>query len=179
MGELAAVLLGSHALNVLADLVRAGELTIEELLRVAAHMGEDGEHLVALIQSARPEDLAARSNNERTLFHALVKAGVEPPLVNHKLITPWRPIEMDNAWLERKVNVEIDGPHHEQLEQQSRDETRDGVLHDLGWHVERIPATRVRRDLDSVVHQVREILEQHPPTTTTHNPPRSDVAYEG
>lgn len=48
-------------------------------------------------------------------------------------------IRLDFAHLEAKIDVELDGPSHDTLEQITEDARRDAILIELGWRVIRIP----------------------------------------
>ena len=62
--------------------------------------------------------------------------------------------ELDFCLLERKVNVEIDGPEHQHRRRRELDEIRDAELRRRGWRILRIPNDEVDADPVAVLERV-------------------------
>jgi very-short-patch-repair endonuclease len=62
-------------------------------------------------------------------YHALMRA--EDPLVNTKLLG----FEVDFQWPERRLVVEVDGPHHQRPRVKRDDAARDRILRASGYRV--------------------------------------------
>ncbi len=60
----------------------------------------------------------------------------------------------DFACAEARLIIEIDGIAHDMGNWPERDVTRDAILTDKGWRVERIPAAEVLRDVKVVAEAI-------------------------
>jgi len=63
-----------------------------------------------------------------------------------------------------KVVIEVDGADHTDEVRIERDERRDVYLRNLGYHVLRIPAGDVLRDVDDVVQGIVQAALAPPPS---------------
>jgi very-short-patch-repair endonuclease len=63
-----------------------------------------------------------------------------------------------------KLVIEVDGFHHTDEVRIERDERRDAYLRGLGFHVLRIPAGDVLRDVDDVVQGIVQAALAPPPS---------------
>jgi very-short-patch-repair endonuclease len=61
--------------------------------------------------------------------------GLPRPIVNAKLLGE----EVDFHWPERKLIVELDGPHHGRSPDRREDAARDTRLRDAGYELIRVP----------------------------------------
>ena len=65
---------------------------------------------------------------------------------------------LDFALLEKKVDLEIDGRQHEQLDRQLSDKKRDELLSKNGWTIYRIPWNKLKTDKDKM--EMKQKVEQ-------------------
>ena len=70
----------------------------------------------------------------------------------------------DFLCLSRRLVVEVDGPHHEELEQTARDTNRDQVFHRAGFQTLRFPTRAVHEDVNAVVDVICRALNAASPT---------------
>ena len=70
----------------------------------------------------------------------------------------------DFICLSRGVIVEVDGPHHEELEQAAHDAIRDQVFRRSGFQTLRFPTRTVHEDIDAAVDVIRHALNAANPT---------------
>jgi very-short-patch-repair endonuclease len=70
----------------------------------------------------------------------------------------------DFICLSRRLVVEVDGPHHEELEQAAHDVYRDQVFGRSGFQTLRFPTRAVHEDIDAVVGVICQALSAASPT---------------
>jgi very-short-patch-repair endonuclease len=70
----------------------------------------------------------------------------------------------DFLCLSRRLVVEVDGPHHEELEQIAHDIRRDQVFHRAGFQTLRFPTRTVHEDINAVVDVICRALDAASPT---------------
>ncbi|WP_231499541.1 endonuclease domain-containing protein [Caulobacter sp. UNC358MFTsu5.1] len=70
----------------------------------------------------------------------------------------------DFICLSRRLVVEIDGPHHEELEQLNHDARRDQVFHRSGFQTLRFTTRAVHEDIDAVMDVICRALNAASPT---------------
>ncbi|KQY30864.1 hypothetical protein ASD38_05735 [Caulobacter sp. Root487D2Y] len=70
----------------------------------------------------------------------------------------------DFICLNRRLVVEVDGPHRAELEQVAHDEYRDQVLRRSGFQTLRFPTRAVHEDIDAVVGVICQALSAASPT---------------
>ena len=70
----------------------------------------------------------------------------------------------DFICLSRRLVVEVDGPHHEELEQAAHDANRDQVFLRSGFQTLRFPTRTVHEDIDAVVDVICRALDAASPT---------------
>ena len=70
----------------------------------------------------------------------------------------------DFICLSRRHVVEVDGPHHEELEQAAHDAHRDQVFRCAGFQTLRFPARAVHEDIAAVVDVICRALDAASPT---------------
>lgn len=140
--EAAGVLSEPMTENLLGEAIRSRKTSVEELLDVA-HRSESpgGPVVMSLLRSMSTRDLQARSGSERRVTRAVVAAGHEAPEVNQRILAAIAAHELDMYWSDLRLNVEIEGPHHDLPEQRRRDRRRDKDLTAVDIHVERIPVS--------------------------------------
>ncbi len=71
-----------------------------------------------------------------------------------------RPFSLDIAVVDARVDIEVDGPHHDTPSQQAKDAYRDKWLHKQGWEVIRIPAHVVDADVEGTAATLARMLEK-------------------
>ena len=70
----------------------------------------------------------------------------------------------DFICLSCRLIVEVDGPHHEGLEQAAHDTHRDQVFRRAGFQTLRFPTQAVHEDIDAVVDVICRALDAASPT---------------
>jgi hypothetical protein len=103
----------------------------------------------------------AGSNLERTYLRLILDAGIERPVLQHPVeLTPGEWVHLDCFWPARRLNVEVDGPHHRRPLQARRDARRDELLRARGLTVQRFPDTEIEQAPWKVIERTRALL--HP-----------------
>lgn len=101
-----------------------------------------------------------RSRSEGALADACVAAGLDAPARNRRVqVAAGHTYELDLAWLDHWLDVEVDGPHHLLAAQRRRDRQRDRHLRGDGWQVIRVPVEEVDEDVTGVVSRIRQALD--------------------
>ena len=72
---------------------------------------------------------------------------------------PIPPYTADFCCVALKLDIEIDGEHHQTDEGKTHDEARDRFLADLGYEVLRIPGYQVKRDPAAVRRQIESAID--------------------
>lgn len=70
----------------------------------------------------------------------------------------------DFICMSRRLIIEVDGPHHQELEQAAHDARRDQVLRRSGFQTLRFPTRAVHEDIDAVVDVICRALYAVSPT---------------
>ncbi len=100
-----------------------------------------------------------RSGTEKRLVKACLALGLPTPRVNHRVRTTAGPAyELDAVWLDVRLDVEVDGPHHLLPSQRRRDRVRDRHLRGDGFEVARFPVEEVDDDPAEVAERIAAIL---------------------
>jgi very-short-patch-repair endonuclease len=85
---------------------------------------------------------------------------------------PFGEITVDFACLERRLIIEVDGEGHSYGDQPRRDAARDALLWREGFHVLRIAARDVLRDMDAVLNYILATCSEVGPLHhASHGPP--------
>ena len=88
---------------------------------------------------------------------------------------------VDFACLERRLIIEIDGEGHGFGDHPRRDAARDAILRRKGFHVLRIPARDVLKDMDAVLRWIAttcsEVGPLHHAASRRGPPPRSGEEF--
>lgn len=109
-------------------------------------------------------DGAVDSMLEREVRDGLAAALLPPPHPEPVWLGsgPGR-LQIDIAWPERKVGIEVDGfAHHSDAEDLARDHRKTNVLAAAGWVLLRVGYLRWRRERGAVLGEVRAVLAAHP-----------------
>lgn len=146
--------------DLLAHLIGTGRLRHGQLVGAAHRADVAGRAAVLdLLQSMTGPTSHYRSGTERRLVDACVAHGLPPPLVNHRVRTTTGPrYELDVVWLEVRLDVEVDGPHHLLPSQRRRDRVRDRHLRADGFEVARFPVEEVDDDPAEVAERIAALL---------------------
>ena len=70
----------------------------------------------------------------------------------------------DFICLSRRLIVEVDGPHHDELEQRAHDAVRNQVFLRSGFRTLRFPTRAVHEDIDAVMVVICQALSAASPT---------------
>lgn len=163
--DLAAVL-GRHRLQRAADLAGVGDPSrrrrIEELLE--RHRGARGLVVLREVIVAAQEGRAIpRSEFEERFVRFLRLHGLPSAATNGEITVGDVPYEIDAAWPERRIAVEVDGwEFHRTREAFEADRERDRRLAVAGWRVVRITWRQLRDDPEVVGAHLRALLEARP-----------------
>lgn len=65
---------------------------------------------------------------------------------------------LDFAFIELKIDVEIDGSTHTLEKVKAIDAERDKLLIENGWSILRLPANLVKNDVDSAIIQLSNLI---------------------
>jgi very-short-patch-repair endonuclease/predicted transcriptional regulator of viral defense system len=114
------------------------------------------------IKADRPP-ARTRSELERRFLELITGAGLEQPLVNHRIRTPDGTFEVDFCWPRRRLIIETDGYRAHGPERRfNSDRDRDQCLGSVGWHVYRFYPDQVFERPEQTVERVAALL--HPAT---------------
>lgn len=102
----------------------------------------------------RSGSAGTRSPAEDELLRMLLDASVPEPWVNVHVHAGRRKHELDFAWPEVRLNIEIDGGEHDLPSRRLKDAERDERLMRAGWTVFRIPPTFLEAGLDIAITRV-------------------------
>jgi very-short-patch-repair endonuclease len=102
----------------------------------------------------------AHSELERLAVRLLRAAGITGFVVNYRTVLPGgRPVELDVAFVERRVALELDGwAYHAGPEAHRTDVRRANDIMAAGWTVRRFTWSDLLADPDGFVATVREVL---------------------
>ncbi len=104
------------------------------------------EHLVSKVETRLADALEARGIR--------ISRQVSVPAPGE------RPFSLDIAIMDARIDVEVDGPHHDTPSQQAKDAYRDKWLRKQGWEVIRIPAHAVDKDVEGTAATLARMLEK-------------------
>jgi len=102
----------------------------------------------------------ARSRAERRLLKRMRAARLAVPRLNTHVHTLEGDIEVDFHWPDRRLCIELDGPHHDLPAQRRKDRERDKALREMGYRVVRIRVEEFDADGAGVVARIAELLAQ-------------------
>lgn len=166
--DVVTMLLQISPLRTEAELTTAAEALSVPLDQLARRAGQwvdgRGPHVRSVRALIDHLDGAARPDSglEARFLAVLDRAGLLRRAVLHHRIgigSPGHTIELDIAFTERKVAVELDGwAYHRSKESFAGDRTRDVELSALGWVVLRFTHADVERRAVWVVQQLRRTL---------------------
>lgn len=132
-----------------------------ECLRVHARPGRPG--IFVFRQAlASMRSIVTDSEFERIVLRDLDRAGVRAPEVHHVVRLPGEdPIEMDVAWPDARVDLELDGADHiDRKATGRRDRERDRLLLRAGWAVPRYTWDDYVAEPDGLVAYVADLVER-------------------
>jgi very-short-patch-repair endonuclease len=132
-------------------------LTLDALL--ARYPGRPGIRNLRAVAKAGIQPTVTRSELERRFLEMLERADLPRPRVNApiELADGW--IEVDCAWPDRRVIVELDGhAHHATRAAFERDRARDRALQAAGWRVVRVTWRQLHQDAAAVAADLARLL---------------------
>lgn len=149
----------------------AGVLTKRELTRVcerAAFRGLLNEDEIvdclrrarnakgsAMLRAILSQDELEGSGFEREVIDELAAAGAATPLLQEQFLLPdGTPFHVDLCWHERRLVVEVDGPHHLLPIFARKDAERDAALNAQAYEVLRITDARWKADRGGEIRRV-------------------------
>ena len=111
------------------------------------------EHTEPTNEMEDAEEEGTQSETEKIILKELHEIGFHPK-EQYKISK----MTVDFAFLEDKIVIEIDGPHHKTLEQRKADGDRDDVLQSLGWKVRRFTAEESYDEPDVVADKIKRFI---------------------
>ncbi|MCW2927228.1 MAG: hypothetical protein JWM86_1196 [Thermoleophilia bacterium] len=129
------------------------EVALPALMRVPGSATIRGA--IALVRSG---SAGTRGPLEDEVLNRLLELGVPEPLVNVRGALGLSRDEPDLVWPEHRLNVELDGRHHEELGQAADDAKRDAEARALGWIVLRIRARDFYRAPSATLRRICSAL---------------------
>ncbi|MGY1740060.1 MULTISPECIES: DUF559 domain-containing protein [unclassified Blastococcus] len=156
--------------------VRGADAVVRGVLLQAAREGWVTTAAVTAELAARPE-LPGRAALVRLLelvddgcqselevfgvLHVLDVPGLPRATQQHRVVLPGGTVELDAAWPEVRLAVELDGAaFHGSREQRERDLVRDAALAATGWLVLRFSYRRLTRDPEGCRRQIAAVYRQ-------------------
>ena len=136
-------------------------------------------------QLERARAMRGAMTRAETILWASVRGGQLDAKVRRKV--PIGPYIADFACLAAKLVIELDGPPHDQPEQQDHDRRRDAWMRERGWRVLRVSNEVVLGDGGMVLDRIRRVMREEPSSDLAsrgHLLPlagegRGPAAYEG
>ena len=134
--------------------------TLTSTMRRLRHGNRPGSAVFEGVLLARPQwRRAARSELERLLRAAIDQAGLPPAVVNLRMEVDGEPIEIDLAWPQWRLAVEVDHPFwHDGRREARRDKRRDRKLAARGWLTVRVTDADVDDALPDALADLRAVL---------------------
>lgn len=130
---------------------------------LTARRGQRGTAALRRALGTRDRPVHTRSELERCFLELVTDAGLDPPLVNHRVSTPEGTFEVDFCWPQRRLIIETDGYRaHGPEHRFNSDRDRDQCLGSVGWHVYRFYPDQVFESPDQTAERVAALL--HPAT---------------
>lgn len=101
------------------------------------------------------------SEFERLVLRDLVRAGVPEPTLHHLVRLPGEdPIELDLAWPQWRIDVELDGrDHFTRMKTARRDRQRDRILGRNGWTIPRFTWADYLADPAGMIEEIADLVE--------------------
>lgn len=151
--------------------VRDGEATREELWLFARRSrGHHGQKRLRRRLEMQPLNLEAHDSDGETAFEEIASRCWPRRWVHHHLVpTREATFEIDFAFPEEKLAVEIDGRHHLLGDQVEFDARRDALLAEAGWETLRVTRKLVLSNPDETARLVDEALRRR------RNPPPGQI----
>jgi hypothetical protein len=149
---------------------RAGQTDWSRLIATLARHARRGRPGVArlrrvIAENAHREEITD-SDLELLVMVLLVESGLPEPTLHHRIFDGSRFVaEVDLAYPDLRIAIELDGKVHLQPEVWERDLPRQNDLVLLGWTVLRFTWNRYRSRPSSVVAEVRAARDAARPTT--------------
>lgn len=158
--DLGQVLSPEQIANVIHEATFRRVLVVDELaVLLDQHPCRRGTAAVRqAVRLHRAGSVGTRSRTEDRLLERMKREGIVEPIVNTRGATGIPALEVDFAWPEHRLVVEVDGSGHLRPGDIRIDGERDRVLGIAGWRVVRVPAGRVWNDMSGVIRGIRGAL---------------------
>jgi very-short-patch-repair endonuclease len=138
-----------------ADRLELLDLHAVERLRARSRGRRGLEALGALVTDYRGPPPMTRSRLERA-FHWVIRDAGLPPASTNRFVEGF---EVDVAWPERRLVVELDGRgYHSHRAAFETDRVRDARLQVGGYRVLRVTEARLKREPQKIIEEVRSLL---------------------
>lgn len=111
-----------------------------------------------------------QSATERMLLKSFRKYGLNPE-PQYKIGN----MRVDFAFTQEKVIIEVDGPHHNEINQKLKDRRRNYFLIDDGWRVWRYKAESCYKFPDYIARKIKERLDNKYHTFKYHQKENKDI----
>ena len=134
-----------------------------DVLRTHAQRGRPGiatfREALGIMTAEVPD-----SEFERLVLRDLGRAAAPPPVLHHVVRVPGEdPIELDLAWPDRRIDVELDGRDHlTRMTTARRDRQRDRLLIRHGWVVPRFVWDDYLESPDAMIDEILSLLATRP-----------------
>ncbi|MBK5221743.1 MAG: hypothetical protein JJE52_02485 [Acidimicrobiia bacterium] len=142
---------------------RCAMVTLLATLTRLRHPNRPGAREFEAVLNSRSELRgAARSTLEITVREAIAAAGLPAPVLNMRFrLTTGDPIEIDLAWPDYQLAVEVDHPFwHDREAEAAKDKRRDRKLAAMGWLSVRLSQMDVDHRLVEAVGDIADVLVQ-------------------
>lgn len=100
------------------------------------------------------------SGLEQRAVDAIIDAGLPAPLLQYWVSTPTGRYRLDAAYPDVKLDVEVDGAQHDDVDVSAADEIRDATLAALGWTICRIRRNQFVSDLSATLRVIRRMTSE-------------------
>lgn len=154
--DLAEYLTSHQVASAIHEARRLRLVRLDVIQRIAdMHMTRHGMPVLRrALELHRGGSAGTRSPAEDEFLLMLLDAGVPEPCVNVHVHVGRRKYELDFAWPEIRLNIEVDGGEHDLPSRKLKDEQRDERLQAAGWTVVRIPPSFLDAGLDIALARV-------------------------
>jgi very-short-patch-repair endonuclease len=107
------------------------------------------------------QEAGTRSYLEDLMLEIINSAGIPSPRVNVPFQTKSGVVEVDMAWPDAQVCVEVDGPGHLRPAERIIDEHRDRLLSNMGFVVLRFSADEIRNRSHNIARSITHALARN------------------
>jgi hypothetical protein len=112
------------------------------------------------IQLVARGSAGTRGVTEDAVLDDLLRLGADEPIVNTRGSMGMHRDEPDFVWSDRRFNLELDGPHHDDPRQAADDALRDAEAFDRGWTVVRLRTRDYWRERRGAIRRIMQQLHR-------------------